>query len=164
MATMQSAGSSLEEQPEDEFQPLTAEQAQAWRERHPPLSVWRVIAAQLLVGAVLAAVAGAFTGRMVVAVSTLYGALAVAVPAALFARGVTSQVASVNPTAAAVGFLVWEGVKLALTVALLMMAPRLVRDVSWPALLVGLVVTMKVYWVALAWRRVFHLKVQIKQS
>ncbi len=29
-------------------------------------------------------------------------------------------------------------------------------DLSWPAMLVGLVVTMKVYWVVFAWRKVFH--------
>jgi len=34
----------------------------------------------------------------------------------------------------------------------LLLAPRLVENLSWPALLVGLVVTMKVYWLALAWR------------
>jgi len=31
-----------------------------------------------------------------------------------------------------------------------------VSDLSWPAMLVGLVVTMKVYWVALGVRRVFY--------
>jgi ATP synthase protein I len=32
------------------------------------------------------------------------------------------------------------------------MAPKWVPALSWPALLVGLVVTMKVYWVALAFK------------
>jgi ATP synthase protein I len=32
---------------------------------------------------------------------------------------------------------------------MLFAAPRLVTGLSWPAMLVGLVVTMKVYWVAL---------------
>jgi ATP synthase protein I len=31
-----------------------------------------------------------------------------------------------------------------------------VTDLSWPALLVGLVVTMKVYWLVLGFRRVFY--------
>jgi hypothetical protein len=35
---------------------------------------------------------------------------------------------------------------------MLMLAPRLVQPLSWPALLVGLVLCMKVYWVALLWR------------
>jgi len=43
-----------------------------------------------------------------------------------------------------------------LAVAMLAAAPRMMSDLSWPALLVGLVVTMKVYWVALGVRRVFY--------
>jgi hypothetical protein len=35
------------------------------------------------------------------------------------------------------------------SVAMLLLAPKLVQPLSWPALLVGLVVCMKVYWVAL---------------
>ena len=31
-----------------------------------------------------------------------------------------------------------------------MAAPKLVRDLSWPAMLVGLILALKVYWVALA--------------
>jgi ATP synthase protein I len=46
------------------------------------------------------------------------------------------------------GFLVWEFVKLGLSLALLLSAPVLVEDLSWPALLAGLVVTMKVVWLA----------------
>ena len=48
--------------------------------------------------------------------------------------------------------LVWEAVKLALTVLLLALAPRLVAGLSWPGLLLGLVVCLKVYWLALLWR------------
>ena len=50
----------------------------------------------------------------------------------------------------------WEMVKIGLTVAMLFAATRLVKDLSWPAMLVGLVITMKVYWVVFAWRKVFH--------
>jgi ATP synthase protein I len=39
-------------------------------------------------------------------------------------------------------------VKMALTVAMLIAAPRLITALSWPAMLVGLVVTMKAAWVA----------------
>ena len=46
------------------------------------------------------------------------------------------------------GFFLWEMVKIALTVAMLIAAPRLVTELSWPAMLVGLVVTMKASWVA----------------
>ena len=33
---------------------------------------------------------------------------------------------------------------------MLALAPRLVAGLSWPALLVGLILAMKVYWLALA--------------
>ena len=51
------------------------------------------------------------------------------------------------------GFFVWELVKIVVTVGMLFAAQRLVANLSWPAMLVGLVVTMKVYWLALAVRR-----------
>ena len=81
----------------------------------------------------------------------MYGSLAVIVPAALFARGLTSSAASVNAMTAAVGFAVWQGVKLVLTVLLLALAPRVLNEVSWPALLAGMLLAMKVYWLALVW-------------
>ena len=48
--------------------------------------------------------------------------------------------------------LAWEAVKLLLAVGMLALAPRLVQPLSWPALLVGMVVCLKVYWLALLWR------------
>jgi ATP synthase protein I len=149
------------EDAQDDFQPLTAEQARELRKRQPLLSVWRVVAAQALIGLLLAVIVWFVTGRMAVVCSAVYGALAVIVPAALFARGLTSRVASVNAGAAVFGFFLWEMVKIGLTVAMLFAAPRLVDDLSWPAMLVGLVVTMKVYWVALGLRRVFYPVVHI---
>jgi ATP synthase protein I len=77
----------------------------------------------------------------------------VVIPAAVFARGLTGKITSINAGTAAVGFLMWEMVKIALTLAMLALAPRLVAGLSWPALLVGLVLAMKVYWVALAFVR-----------
>ena len=49
-------------------------------------------------------------------------------------------------------FFVWELAKIVLTIALLVMAPYWVKDLSWLALLVGMVVTMKAYWVAFKMR------------
>ena len=106
----------------------------------------------MLVGVLAALVAWGFTGRQAVGWSAGYGALAVVIPAALFARGLMSRVSSINPGAAVFGFFLWEMVKIALTVAMLFAAPRVVESLSWPAMLAGLVVTMKVYWVALAFR------------
>ena len=150
----------LEDTPDD-FQPLTAEQVRELRLRQPLLSVWRVVAAQALMGLVLAFLVWLVTGRLAAVYSAVYGALAVIVPAALFARGLTSRVTLVNAGAAVFGFFLWEMVKIGLTVAMLFAAPRLVNDLSWPAMLVGLVVTMKVYWVSLGLRRVFYPVVHI---
>jgi len=134
---------------ESEFKPLTAEQARQLREKSPSVSPWRVIAGQAVVGLVVALAAWGLTGRQNVGWSAGYGALAVVIPAALFARGLMSRMSLVNPGAAVFGFFLWEMVKIALTVAMLFAAPKLVTLLSWPAMLVGLVVTMKVYWVAL---------------
>jgi ATP synthase protein I len=53
-----------------------------------------------------------------------------------------------NPGTAVFGFFLWEMVKMALSVAMLIAAPRLITALSWPAMLVGLVVTMKAAWLA----------------
>ena len=137
----------------EEFHPMTAQEAQAWRARHPTLSVWWVVGVQLMLAVLLAVSAAWIWGRSSIAFSLMYGAVAVVLPAALFARGLTSRLASVNAVSAAMSFAVWQGVKLVLTVLLLVLAPRVVNDVSWPALLVGMLLTMKVYWLALAWGR-----------
>ena len=135
--------------------PLTAEQVRELRQRQPLLSVWRVVVAQCFIGMLVASVAWFVSGR-VAAFSAVYGALAVIVPAALFARGLTSRASMMNAGTAVFGFFLWELVKIGLTVAMLAAAPQMMSEVSWPALLVGLVVTMKVYWVALGIRQVFY--------
>ncbi len=134
---------------ESDFKPLTALEAEQWRRRNPPVSVWGVVVSQVLAGVLVALVAWLLTGRASVGWSAAYGALAVVAPAALFARGVLRHKASANPRAAMVGFFGWEIAKIVLTVALLAAAPRLVPELSWIALLVGMVVAMKMYWVAL---------------
>ena len=132
----------------DEFEPLTREQAQALREKHPSISPWAVVWCQAGFGLVLALVGGVWGGSHV-AWSVAYGALAVVVPATLFARGVRGRFASLNPGSAMMAFFLWELVKLIVTFVMLALAPKFVVALSWPAMLVGLVLTMKVYWVAL---------------
>jgi ATP synthase protein I len=134
------------------YKTLTREEAQALRDRDPPLSPWRVIGAQAAMGAVVALLAVLLTGKVETAWSVLYGAACVVVPGALMARGMTSRFSSMSPGTSAVSFMLWEGLKIAVSVVMLMLAPKLVQPLSWPALLVGLVLCMKVYWLALAWR------------
>ncbi|RYX90950.1 MAG: ATP synthase subunit I [Comamonadaceae bacterium] len=138
-----------EEAKEPVIRRLSAQEVLELRAKNPPVSPWRVVMGQVVVGLLVALAAWLLTGRQSVGWSAGYGALAVAVPAALFARGLTGRFASLNPAAAVMGFFVWEMVKIALTVAMLFAAPRLVSGLSWPAMLVGLVVTMQVYWAAL---------------
>ncbi len=102
-----------------------------------------------MVAALLAALV---TGRQEVGWSLLYGAATVVVPGALMARGMTSRLSIMSPGASAVSFMLWEMVKIAVSVVMLMLAPKLVQPLSWLALLAGLVLCMKVYWVALLWR------------
>ena len=137
---------------EPPFEPLTRQQAEALRARHPPTSPWRVVAAQAAAGVVCAVLTGILTHRDGAAWSALYGAAATVLPNALLARGMTRRSSS-NPGAAALGFMFWEMVKIAVAVAMLAAAPRVVADLSWPALLVAMIVCVKVNWWALLWGR-----------
>ncbi len=128
---------------------MTAEEAQRWRSAHATFSPWWVIVWQFAAGAVLVLVAGLWLGK-VAAISAAYGVLAVVLPAALMVRGLQRQRAVVQPGAAMLGFVIWESVKVVLTVAMLLAAAKLVSPINWLALVAGFIVTMKLYWVV-AW-------------
>jgi ATP synthase protein I len=139
---------------DDGFRRWSAQEAQALAAKDPhKVNPWRVIAVQAAVGLGVALVAGLATGRVGVFWSALYGAGVVVIPGVLMARGMTSPLSSMSPIGSAVSFMLWEGVKIAVSIVLLILATRIVQPLSWPALLAGLVVSIKVYWVALAWRR-----------
>ncbi len=135
-----------------DFVPLTAQQAKVVKAANPVTSPWWVVTGQLGVGVVASLLAWAIFGELV-GKSVACGALAVVIPGALFARGLTSQFAKSTVGAAVMSFFVWELIKIVMTVAVLFAAHRLVQGLSWPAMLVGLVVTLKVYWLALAFKR-----------
>jgi ATP synthase protein I len=138
------------DEPEDQdFKRLTSYEAQVLREHEPALSPWWVVGLQCVAGVAVVLVAWGVSGKASVAWSAGYGSLAVIIPAALFARGLMSQFSSLNAATASFGFFVWEAVKMAVSVAMIVLAPRLIADLSWPALLVGLFVTLKMYWFAL---------------
>lgn len=129
---------------------LTAAQAQELREQDPSVSPWRVVAAQAVAGMVCVAVVWAITQRTSAAWSSLYGAAATVIPGALLARGMTRGTS--GAVASAAGFMFWELLKVGVAIAMLVIAARVVADLSWPALLVTMVVCIKVNWVALLWR------------
>ena len=141
---------------QDDFKPLTREEAQQWRQTQPSTSVWAVVGWQVVLALAAAGVAAVLTRSQPVVVSLLYGAAAVVLPTGLMAWGLTKgalskRVAGVAQASLA-GFFVWEGAKLLLAIALLALAPRLVPDLSWLALVAGLVVVLKAYWVELWFR------------
>ena len=65
----------------------------------------------------------------------------------------TSPISSTSPGASAVSVLLWATVKILVSIAMLVIANRVVQPLVWPALLLGLVLCMKVYLVVLMWRR-----------
>lgn len=138
----------------DEFQPMTASEARTWRERHPQLPVARALMWQVLVGVAVAMLAWVITQRSIVVWSAIYGALAGVLPTAIAARGSSRWVQpGFPPSLALAGLLLWEVVKLVLAAGVLWVAPRFLGAPSWPALLVGLALTIKMYWVGLLWKR-----------
>lgn len=153
---------SWDEADEVEVQPLSAEEARLWRQRHPVSSPWRIVAWQAVAGVLAAGLtglvglvsgwAGSAGGALSMAASVLYGVGAVVLPAALLARVMSRPVVRQAGAAGVtlLRFFVWELAKLALTVALLVAAPWLFPGLSWLALVGGLVVAMKAHGVA-AW-------------
>jgi len=132
------------------FKTLSRQEAQALRAKLPQVSPWRVVAAQAVAGVLCVAVTWLLTRHGGAAWSALYGAAAVVVPGAVLARGMTRGAGS--PVAAAAGFLFWEMLKIGVAIAMLVIAARVVPGLSWPALLLTMVVCIKVNWVALLWR------------
>ena len=132
-----------------DFKRLTAEEVKLLRRTSRPVSPWQVVCLQALVGSVVALLAWRLTGAQLAGWSAAYGSLAVVLPAIVFVRGLARQQRAPNAGSALGGFFVWEVVKIALTVAMLFAAPKVVLSLNWLALLAGFVVTMKVYWVAM---------------
>ena len=137
---------------EENFKPLTREEARQWRSSQPALSLRWLLMWQVLSALVLAVLAAWLTSDPVVVKSVLYGAAAVLLPSALMAWGVTSSAmarqVSGEAKASLVNFFVWEGIKLVLVLVLMGLAPVLMDAVNWLALVAGLVVVLKVFgWV-----------------
>ncbi|MDQ2734207.1 MAG: ATP synthase subunit I [Pseudomonadota bacterium] len=120
--------------------------------RQPALSPWWVVVSQIVVGGMAAMTLGLASGSVLVAQSAFYGAAVVALPGALMARGATSRLGLISPLTSAVSMMVWAMVKLAASVAMLVLAPRIVPGLSWPAMLATLVLCMQTYGFALLWR------------
>ncbi len=135
---------------QQKFKPLTPEEARAVRSKNPQVSPWRIVAVQAAAGLVCAAIVWVVMQQAAAVWSALYGAAATVLPSALMARGMTRGAR--GPVAAAAGFMFWEMLKIGVAIAMLVIAARVVPQLSWPALLVTMVVCIKVNWFALLWR------------
>lgn len=134
---------------EPEFKPLTADEAQAWRLKNPAILPWRIICLQAGVGVLMVLLTWLLMDEPQMAFSVAWGSVAVVIPAMVFARALSRQMQFGKPKFALVGLFVWELVKIVLTVALLLVAPQVISDLSWFALVASFVVTIKVYWLAM---------------
>jgi ATP synthase protein I len=130
---------------------LSATEARAFRDQRTAPSPWRVVLVQAETGAVISLLVGLVFGFPALW-SALYGAATAIVPSALMARGATRMADSKSPLTTALGLLVWESAKIICSMAMLVVAVRVLHPVVWPALLVALAGCLTVYWVALAWR------------
>lgn len=134
-------------EPDPLIQPLTHAQAQALRARYPVVSAWRLIAAQVLVGVLVALCWGALAGQTALW-SSLYGAMVAVLPNVLMVRGLFGR----NAGRSVGGLLFWELVKIGVSVAMLALSPTLVPSLNWAAMLVTMVLCLKVIGVALLWQ------------
>ena len=139
-----------DENEEPPVKALGPKEAAALKSALPMLSPWRVLGWQLMAGLLCVAVIRLWTTSGMAMVSALYGVATVVLPNLLLARGMTKRVDSA--VTAAAGFMGWEFLKIGASIAMLVLAPKVVPGLSWPALLVTLAVCIKVNWLALAWR------------
>ena len=133
----------------DEIRTLNQEEAALVRASNPALNLWLVIVWQIAAVLVSALFAWIFMRQPAVVYSLVWGGFCVVLPTAVFALGLQKRVAKTSALQAVGRFLLLEMLKLALTLGLLFAATRVMENVNWLALLTGLVVTLKVYWVAL---------------
>ena len=133
---------------QEDFKPLTREQAQSLRDRQPMLTPWTLVAGQAAAGGLMVALWFLFTWDGSKAWSALYGAIAVVLPNAVMAWGMSRRPAR-HAGAVLFSLMLWESIKILGVIAILVAVVLRVHPLSWPALLSTLVVTMKVYWLVL---------------
>jgi ATP synthase protein I len=142
---------SSDEDDQENFKRLTREDALVLRSHMPQISMWGLIAVQAAVGLLIATGFAVVAGGERLAWSALYGAATVVAQAVMMAVGM-ARLSSVNANVTAFNFMFWELLKIGVALAMMASATRIVPDLSWPAMLVTMVVCMKMNWLALLWR------------
>lgn len=154
---MNSADPKHEDVEQNEFVQMTAAEAERWRAKNPNNGVGWALKAQCLAGAVAIicfALLQVYTGENGLVQSSFYGALVVVVPSWVSMRGMTSKFGGHSVSASVIRFFVWEFAKIGLSIAMLMMAPRVLGEsLSWLALIVSLIVAFKGFWVFVFWQQ-----------
>lgn len=145
------------EQPEGdrEAKPLSAEEAQAWRARTHAMSPWLPVGTQAMTAILLLLGSWVVDLSKPVRLSVACGVFASLLPSLLCVSGyrITMWILKDLPRGAQtlmglVAIFCWELVKLLLSIALLLVAARMVLNLSWLAMLVAFVVVVKAYWLA----------------
>ncbi len=139
-----------QDQDQDAFKPLTWQEAQALRAQYRSTSPWLVLVIQALLGLVLSGGLGLWQSSA--GWSALYGVATVVVPGLVMTCGMTRK-SSTTPSEALLSFMVWEGAKVMLALAFLVAAFKVVPDLNGLVLLLTMIVSLKVNWLVLLWRR-----------
>lgn len=142
---MRSIDDAGQDSPGEPIQALTKEEADRLRPQLFQLLPMRIVGMQVLVGLGMTGIAFISFSDHAITWSVGYGALAVIAPGYLFSIGVRKECYKTSPSAAMLGFFLWELVKLTSCVAMLAAAPLLIKNLNWFGMLAGLLVTMKVY-------------------
>ncbi len=137
---------------EDVTPSLTKEQVAEIRKATTPFDVWRIVRWQAMILVSSSVGIYIFSHQLTVAGSFAWGGLCAWVPGAMFARVISLQMRRpAHAGLALAGLAKWELIKIASTVLMLLISPKVVKELSWLALFAGFVVTMKVYWMACYW-------------
>ena len=143
-----------------EVEPWSAEQANAWRARTPAMSPWLPVGMQAIVAVLLLSGGMVLDLDRTVRLSVMWGVFASLLPSLLCVSGYRATMwllkglpHAVQALMGFVSILCWELVKLLLSVALLVVASRVVPNLHWLAMLLAFVVVVKAYWLALLMAR-----------
>ena len=128
------------------FIPLNRQQAQALQAQLGVLCLPCALWGQAVFAAVLLALVWLFGGGAVYGSSVLAGVLLAWLPQCLLVWGLGRQIGKMSAPAWLLQWFIWQGLKWVLTLALMALVVVWIRDVSWLALLLAFIFTLKAGW------------------